>query len=89
VPESKVVDAGEARFLREETISPVGDDAVECYVLHFELIGATVWVDKRRFYLLREDTASSSTIFKSIKLGEPLSDDPFKFEPPAGARKLE
>jgi outer membrane lipoprotein-sorting protein len=82
-------DAGEARVLREESIAAGGDAAVECYVVHFQMSGATVWVDKRRFYILREDSATSSTTFKTVKLNEPISDDLFKFVPPEGATKIE
>jgi outer membrane lipoprotein-sorting protein len=82
-------DAGPARLLREETIAAAGDAAVECYVLHFDLNGETVWVDKRRFYILREDSATSSTIFKGVKVNEPLSDELFKFNPPAAATKID
>jgi outer membrane lipoprotein-sorting protein len=56
-------DAGEARLLREETIAAGGESAVECYVLRVDLNGETVWVDKRGFFILREDRATSSTIF--------------------------
>jgi outer membrane lipoprotein-sorting protein len=81
--------AGEPRLLREETIAFDGDAAVECYVIRFEPGGATSWIDQRRFIILREDTPASSTIFKTVKLNEPLSDDLFKFTPPEGAAKIE
>jgi outer membrane lipoprotein-sorting protein len=80
---------GEARLLREESIAAGGGAAAECYVLRFELNAETVWVDKSRFYILREDSATSSTIFKTVRLNEPLPDDLFKFVPPQGATRID
>jgi outer membrane lipoprotein-sorting protein len=80
---------GEARLLREETIAAGGDAAVECYVIQIPPLGETWWVDKRRFYVVRQDGAASSTIFKTVRLNEPLSDDLFKFVPPEGATKID
>ena len=81
--------AAEARFLREETIAAGGDSAVECYVIQIPTLGETWWVDKRRFYVVRQDSADSSTTYKTVKLNEPLSDDLFKFIPPPGASKID
>ena len=82
----------EAKFLREEGIE-FGRAKVACYVLTVsETKGGmayTWWVDQQRYRILREDNAQSSSVFTSIKLDEPLSDDLFKFEPPPGARKVD
>jgi hypothetical protein len=37
----------------------------------------TWWVDKEQHRILREDNPGSSTVFTSIKLGEPLPDSLF------------
>jgi len=49
----------------------------------------TLWIDKKTFHVLRIEGSGASEVFSTVKLNEPLSDDLFKFEPPAGARKLE
>jgi outer membrane lipoprotein-sorting protein len=46
-------------------------------------------VDQQRFLILREDDAGSSSVFTTIKLGQPLPDELFEFKPPPGARKIE
>ncbi len=78
-----------SRFLREETIEFEGAK-VDCYVVAVPQKGPvfTWWVDKVRSRVLREDNMELSTVFRTIKLGEPLPDKLFKFEPPAGSRRL-
>ncbi len=76
-----------AQFLREE---PIGKNA--CFVV-MVLTGDnespyTWWIDKTGYRVLREDHADSRSMFTSIKLDEPVADERFKFEPPAGAKKL-
>ena len=83
-------DLTDSKFLREEKIEFAGAK-VDCYVVSGskgEVI-YTWWVDKKRNRILREDNATSSSVFTTIKLGEPLSDNLFKFEPPPGARRVE
>ncbi len=79
-----------ASFLREEGID-FGGAKVDCYVISVSLRGAahTWWVDSKRYLILREYDAGSSSVFTTIKLGEPLPDELFKFEIPAGALKLD
>jgi len=81
-----------ADFLREEAIGFAGAK-VACYVLSVaqKKGGApyTWWVDKQRYRILREDDAGSSTVYTTIKLGEPLPDELFQFKPPPGAQKIE
>jgi len=43
----------------------------------------TWWIDKKNSHVVREDSATTSTIFTTIKLGQALPDKLFKFEPPA------
>jgi outer membrane lipoprotein-sorting protein len=82
----------DAKILREDAIV-FGGSKVDCYVVSVaEKPGGyayTWWVDKQTFRILREDNAGSSTVFTTIKLGESLPDDLFKFVPPPGARKVE
>lgn len=83
--------AGNAKFLREETIEFSGA-RVDCYVVALFPNGKTAytwWVAKSRYVILREDDAGNSAVFKTIKLNEPLADDLFQFVPPPGARKIE
>jgi len=79
-----------AKFLRDEAIE-FGGAKVDCYVVTVSQKKGentyTWWVDKLHSRILREDSAKSSSVFTTIKLNEPLSDDLFKFEPPPGARK--
>jgi outer membrane lipoprotein-sorting protein len=81
-----------SKFLREEAIGIAGTQ-IDCYVLSIsEKPGGsayTWWVDRKRYLILREDLAGSSSVFTTIKLREQLPEDLFKFEPPPGARKLE
>jgi outer membrane lipoprotein-sorting protein len=76
-----------AQLLREE---PIGKSA--CFVV-IVLTGDnespyTWWIDKAGYRVLREDHAGSRSIFTSVKLDEPIPEERFKFEPPAGAKKL-
>jgi outer membrane lipoprotein-sorting protein len=88
-----VKNSSEARLLREETIEIAGVQ-IPCYVVSVDKDGKlTWWVDKVSKHVLREDQDRTSfvltTIFTTIKLGEALPDNLFKFEPPPGARKNE
>lgn len=82
--------APEATMLGRESI-PFDGGNVDCYMI---LVAPkpggpkyTWWVDTKRYFVLREDNADTITRYTSIRLGEPLPDDLFKFVPPAGARK--
>ena len=81
-----------AKFLREETIE-IGSGKVDCYLVTVSTMkdGSqstyTWWVDKQHYHVVRDDGADSSSVFTTIKLAEPLPDDLFRFDPPAGARK--
>jgi outer membrane lipoprotein-sorting protein len=48
----------------------------------------TWWIDKASYRVLREDHEGSRSVFTSIKLDEPIREELFKFEAPAGAKKL-
>jgi len=81
-------------FLREESIS-FGGIRTDCYVVtvspnsHGVAGSYTWWIDKQTYRILREDNSGSSTVYTSIKLGEALSGDLFKFTPPPGAKKID
>ncbi|HEX5228042.1 MAG TPA: hypothetical protein VFW44_10045 [Bryobacteraceae bacterium] len=75
----------EAKFLREETIQ-LGDKGVECYVL--SVAGSTWWVDKDRNSVVRQEQDGTIVTFETIKLGEPLPADLFRFVPPPGATRI-
>lgn len=81
-----------AKFLREETIS-LGGSRVACYVVAITPAGDepsnTWWVDRKRHVVVREDQGGSSVVFTSVRLGEPLAPELFRFVPPPGAKKLE
>lgn len=81
-----------AKFLREESVEIAGVK-VACYVVTVSPqspnLTYTWWVDQKRYRVLREDDAGNSAVFTSIKLDEPIRDELFAFEPPAGARKRE
>jgi outer membrane lipoprotein-sorting protein len=80
-----------ANFLREEEIE-IGGAKFACYVVSISVKGSsgayTWWVEKRSYRVLREDHAGSTAVYTTIKLGEPLSDSLFKFEPPPGSKRL-
>src|SRR5579872_4322295 len=78
--------AENVKLLRHEPIEYQGAK-VDCLVMSVGS-GYTWWVDSARYLVLREDDAGSSATYTSIKLGVPLSDDLFKFKPPAGATKM-
>jgi hypothetical protein len=48
----------------------------------------TWWIDKASYRILREDHAGSKSIFTSIKLDDPIREERFRFEAPAGSKKL-
>jgi len=80
-----------AKFLREDEIEVAGAK-VGCYVVSIpekEPGPYTWWIDKKSNRVLREATAAGGTVYTTIKLGEPLPDNLFKFEPPPGARKID
>jgi len=90
---------GGSKFLREESIEIAGTK-IACYVCHVVIVSPdsgeysfTWWIDKKRYRVLREDSADServsTTVFSEIKLDEPLPEELFTFKPPPGARKLE
>ena len=81
----------ESTLLREEAIAFAGAKA-DCYVLKVSVTGRstyTWWVDKKRYLVLREDNAESSTVYTAIKLNQALPEELFQFTPPAGAQKIE
>jgi outer membrane lipoprotein-sorting protein len=75
-----------AKFLREEAIEIAGAK-IDCYVVSAK--DRTWWVNKTTSRVVREDHGRTSVVFTTIKLGEPLPDSLFKFEPPPGAKKIE
>jgi outer membrane lipoprotein-sorting protein len=83
---------GGSKFLWQEVIEVAGAKA-ECYVLAVSTAPTgpvyTWWIDKNLFRILREEYEGLSSVFTSIKLNEPLPAELFKFEPPAGAKKME
>jgi outer membrane lipoprotein-sorting protein len=82
--------AGGAKLLRQEEIEFAGAK-IDCYVISVSVNGGGVlitwWIEKKRSRIVREETAASRAVFTTIKLGESLPDDLFKFEPPPGAKK--
>ena len=79
--------AGESSLLREEELE-AGGRKIMCYVLYVARRGGhdTWWVDKS-YRVVREDGDGASTVYTTIKIGEPLSEKLFKFEPPSGAKR--
>jgi outer membrane lipoprotein-sorting protein len=80
-----------ATFLRDDEIELAGAK-VSCYVVSVpeEWPGPyTWWIDKETHRILREDKSDGSTVYTTIRLGEPLPDSLFRFEPPPGARRLD
>ena len=71
-----------AKFLREESIEIAGQKK-NCYVVTVlpqkRGLTYTWWVEKNTNRILREDEAGNSAVFTSIRLGEPIRDDLFKF----------
>jgi outer membrane lipoprotein-sorting protein len=82
--------ADSATLLRQETIDNAGAKA-DCFVVSVVPRGSGTyvwWIDTTSFRILREDHQGTSAAFRVIKLDEPLPDDLFRFEPPAGASKI-
>jgi outer membrane lipoprotein-sorting protein len=83
-----------ARLLRQEPIL-IGSSRVDCFVV--QLAQHTWWIDRKRFVVFRDDQAAaldptvggSTTLWTTVKLDEPVSDDLFTFTPPPGARQVE
>jgi len=80
--------AAKARFLREEEVQ-VGGARIACFVLSVPEGEAeyTWWIDRKSNHVVREDDSTSMTIFTTVKLGEALPENLFKFNAPAGASK--
>ena len=82
----------ESKYLRDEAIEYSGAKT-DCYVLSVaKLKGGpahTWWIEKKSYRILRDDDAEASVVFSTIKLGQPISGDLFKFVPPEGAQKIE
>ena len=80
--------AGGAKFLRDEEIDFAGAK-VDCYVVSVPVDGDsfTWWIEKKSNRILREESGRTRLTFTAVKLGEPLPDDLFKFEPPPGATR--
>ena len=96
---AKAVD--HAKFLRSETIG-VGGGTVDCYVFEIEapMPGYrdtyTLWVDKKRHLVVREDTKpassrrpASSTIYTIASINEAIPEELFHFTPPPGAKLVD
>ena len=81
-----------AKFLREEEIE-VASVKIACYVLTFSPSlhepAVTWWIDKDRYVVRRSEQAGTTTVFTTVKLGEPLAPELFQFVPPPGAKKLD
>jgi len=82
----------ESGYLRDEALEYAGA-RTDCYVVSVAMVKGspvhTWWIEKKSYRILRDDDAEASVVFSTIKLGEPLPDDLFKFVPPAGAQKIE
>jgi len=85
------------RVLREERLAAGASSAADCFVIELAdpLSTSIVWIDKKRYYVLREDEnigrdgkATASVVYSLVRLNEPLEDELFKFNPPPGARKV-
>jgi outer membrane lipoprotein-sorting protein len=83
--------AAGAKLIREEGIEFAGVK-VSCYVVSVPEKAQrpfTWWVDKLSYRILREVSASETTVYTTVKLGEPLPENVFQFEPPPGARQID
>jgi outer membrane lipoprotein-sorting protein len=89
-----------AKILRKENLHFDGS-IVECYVVEVRngLIDVyRLWVDSKRFLVLREDKESKddsgaqyyslSTVFSSIELRRPVDSRLFAFSPPADSKRV-
>lgn len=80
------------KLLREEDIT-VGNTTASCYVVVVKLGREefTWWIDKKNAHVLREDGREEgedySSVFTTVKLGEPLPESLLRFDPPPEARK--
>jgi outer membrane lipoprotein-sorting protein len=79
-------------IVREDHIAAGGDNA-ECFVV--EMSGLTageleiIWIDKKRFYVLREEGPDGTNVlYKGLKLDEPLPDELFQFKPPPDSKQI-
>jgi outer membrane lipoprotein-sorting protein len=83
--------ASGSRFLREETID-AGGSKVDCYVLSVPdksyPSDFTWWIDSKRFLVLRLDNAQESSVMTNVRLGDPIPDNLFRFQPPPGAANI-
>ncbi len=75
----------------------LANGTIDCWLIQikekpFEGDVTTLWIDKRRYLIRRQDTATRSAIvrntFKIAAVGDTLPPDIFKFSPPSGARKV-
>lgn len=80
---------GKAKFLREEMAEFAGAK-VNCYVLSVSDLGSdTWWIDTKGYRVVRQAYKGTTTVFTTIRLNEPLSDELFQFTPPPGAKKID
>jgi outer membrane lipoprotein-sorting protein len=87
----KAAENATAKFLREESLAVDGGTR-ECFVIAARgpKSSLTLWIDKNTYYVLRSVAKDSEEIvYKTIKLNQGFSGNPFKFEPPPGARELD
>jgi outer membrane lipoprotein-sorting protein len=90
--------ADRARILRKEKL-PFGDSSQDCYVLEIRdgpIDIYRLWVDSKRFLILREDKDSKedskgqyhtlSIVFSTIELRRPIDEQLFVFSPRADAK---
>jgi peroxiredoxin/outer membrane lipoprotein-sorting protein len=88
----------DARLRRSERIK-VGDQRIDCFVIALDSGTHKLWVDKRRFIVVRHDqtlrmarSGKNAVIFRvelaDFTISEPLKADLFEFKPPAGAAKV-
>jgi outer membrane lipoprotein-sorting protein len=82
--------AGNGKLVREENLAIGGSDTA-CYVIEvtLERQPETLWVDKKRYVILRTETADAKVTFTTVKLNQPPPDELFKFDPPPGATTVE
>ena len=88
----------DARLRRSERIK-VGDHKIDCFVIALDSGAHTLWVDKRRFIVVRHDrtlrmakSEKNRVIFRveltDFENGESLKAGLFEFRPPAGMAQV-
>jgi outer membrane lipoprotein-sorting protein len=78
-----------AKLLGEETLDFSGAQH-KCF--RIQVNGRTWWVDANSYRIVREDwEEGTGTIayYETIKLGEPIADRTFQFQPPPNAQKID